>query len=702
MTTCWRVDDGVQSLVLAVLPGPLDLRMAEIVYWGAPLPREEDLEALAAAARSDLTGGSLDATIPAGICPSPGASFPGQPGLWIADAAGKPLAPALRFAHAERDGAALVLHHVDTMLGLRHAARIEPEEGSGVLRLSATLESDTPMRLAWLSAPVLPGPQCGTEIVDFHGTWLREFHRNRTPWSAGIRMREARTGRSGHEHFPAVLLPCRGATKTAGEVFALQLAWSGGHRMLAEELADGRRQVQIGKSFGAASAPATRFESGLALAAYSAEGEAGIARAHQRLLRDRLVPWPDPGRPRPVHYNCWEAIYFDQSADALIAIADRAAALGAERFVLDDGWFGGTAQGRDDDTTSLGDWQVDRRKWPGGLAPLIDHVTGLGMSFGLWVEPEMVNLDSDLYRANPDWLLGPAMQVPGRGQYLLDMARPEVRAHLLEAIGALLRAHPIDYLKWDHNRVLPHVDPAQTDGIYDLLDRLRAAHPGVEIESCASGGGRIDAGILSRTHRVWLSDSNDAIERLRMQHEAALFLPAAVTGSHVGPRASHSSGRILSIAFRGWVAAQRHMGFEMDPRELDAGEMDVLRRITDWYKANRDWMHRGRILPLDSADPALTAEQQIAADGGRFVLFAGTWASMAQSLPRPLRLAGLDPYAFYRLRLVNPEDLPPQSRGPLALKDGPVTLSGRALMSQGLRLPWAWPGTMWTVEGVRL
>ena len=220
--------------------------------------------------------------------------------------------------------------------------------------------------------------------------------------------------------------------------------------------------------------------------------------------------------------------------------------MGAERFVLDDGWFGR----RDDDTTSLGDWTVDRAQMARGLHPLIAHVHALGMTFGLWFEPEMVNPDSDLLRAHPDWLLGPADQVTGRNQMVLNLALPEVQDNLFRQVSAILTEYPIDYVKWDHNRLLPVVDAAQTRGTYALLDRLRAAHPTVEIESCASGGGRIDAGILARTQRVWLSDSNDALERLRIQHDAALFLPAAVTGSHVGPRHCHTSGRVLPMAFR--------------------------------------------------------------------------------------------------------------------------------------------------------
>ncbi|MEQ8737495.1 MAG: alpha-galactosidase, partial [Hoeflea sp.] len=250
-----------------------------------------------------------------------------------------------------------------------------------------------------------------------------------------------------------------------------------------------------------------------------------------------------------------------------------------------------------------------------------------------------------------------------------------------------------------HNRVLPQPDAAQTRGTYQLIDRLREAYPLTEIESCASGGARIDFEILRRTHRVWLSDSNDAIERLAMQHNAAIFLPMAVTGSHVGPRVCHTSGRTIDIRFRAWVAAQRHMGFELDPRELTAAEASVLKDVTRWWKDNRDWMFNADILRLESADPAVIAEQQLARDGDRFVVFAGKQQSSQQIAPRPLRLTRLNRSAMYRIELRNRGDAPGLSRGDPLLKSAGMTVSGGYLMNHGLTLPWSFPETMWVIEG---
>lgn len=690
--TEWRLDAGTgqaaQTIALATTGG-----IPEVIWWGPALPAGEDLSQLALATRNDLTGGMLDALPALSLSPEAGRAFQGQAGLVLSTAEGAPLLPAFRFDRAETGPDILRLTSRADGLRLIHEFRAHL---TGTIGLRAVLEADRPVRLHWLAAPVLPAPQDG-DIIDIHGKWTREFHLNRTPWSPGIRLREARTGRSGHEHPPYVVFAGQGTTNAAGTARALHYAWSGGHRMVAEELPDGRRQVQFGHSWGAETQPATRFETAELLTFTSTAGLNGIAATFQRDLRDRVVHWPDPARPRPVHYNCWEAVYFDHNLADLAAIADRAAEMGAERFVLDDGWFGR----RDDDTSSLGDWAVDRRKWPDGLHPLIAHVHKLGMTFGLWFEPEMVNPDSDLMRAHPEWMLGPADQVSGRNQMVLDLSKPEVREYLFHSVSEILAEYAIDYIKWDHNRLLPVVDAAQTRGIYELLGALRKAHPQVEIESCASGGGRIDAGILAHTHRVWLSDSNDALERLRMQHDAALFLPACVTGSHVGPRKSHTSGRVLSMSFRAWVAAQRHFGFEMDLRELTDEEADTLRSVTAWWKANRNWMMAGTIHRLDSDDPAIIAEMQIAPRGDRFVLFAGQAETSVQMLPRPLRLTGLEPDATYRVRLVNAKDAPRQSRGPNALKSGELTLSGQALMQRGLLLPVAWPATIWVVEAAR-
>ncbi len=696
----WRIDDtnsdgaARQTMVLAAKGD----RLPQVVYWGPPLPGEADLEGLFRAHAIDVTGGMLDENPDLSLCPEAVRTFPGQPGLILRDEGGQPLLPKFCYADAGQDNGTLRLTYWDATNRLTLVFTFTPDPETRVIACMTRLEAEAPVHLHWLAAPVLPGPQQSDEMIDVSGRWCGEFQLNRTAWSPGMRYRENRTGRTGHEHFPGLIVPCTGCTNTGGEAYGFHYGWSGGHKMIAEELPDGRRQIQWGHAARMETEAATAFETATLFVTYSQSGLNGCAVAFQRHLRDRVVTWPRPDRPRPVHYNCWEAVYFDHQLPVLKDIASRAASLGAERFVLDDGWFGQ----RDDDTRSLSDWTVDARKYPDGLGPLIAHVHGEGMSFGIWFEPEMINEDSDIHRAHPDWALGGEDQTLGRQQKALNMALPEVRDFLYDRMSAILSAHEIDYIKWDHNRVLPMPDANQTRGSYALLDRLRADFPRVEIESCASGGGRIDFGILKRTQRVWLSDSNDALERLRIQHDAALFLPLAVTGSHVGPRRCHTSGRVLDISFRAWVAAQRHMGFEMDPRELDDREAAVLREVTRWWKANRDWMEGADILRLDSPDPAVMAEQQMTRDGGRFVVFAGKATTSAQIAPRPLRLTALDPAATYRVELANRGTAPALSRGTPALKDGPIEVSGAWLMSHGAVLPWNYPETMWVLEGVRL
>jgi len=691
MIQTWRLDDSRQTLVL----GAHRDRLAEVIYWGPNLPDNEDLQTLYLANQLDVTGGMLDANPELSICPEATRSFPGQPGLVLRQVDGTPLLPKFCFDRAEQAEGTLSLIYRDAQSALTYTADFSINPRSHVIQAQATLEAEHPLHLHWLAAPVFAGPQLSDEMIDFAGRWCDEFQMNRTPWSAGIRYRENRTGRTGHEHFPGLIVPCRGATNATGHTYAFHYGWSGGHRMVAEELPDGRRQIQFGHASRLEQAPQTRFTTAPLYAMFSDDGINGCAVAFQRHVRDEVVTWPHPDRPRPVHYNCWEAVYFDHNLPKLKDIANRAADLGAERFVLDDGWFGQ----RDDDTSSLSDWEVDPRKYPDGLGPLISHVQSLGMSFGIWFEPEMINENSTIHRAHPNWALGAEDQILGRQQKALNMALPEVRAFLYQRISAILSAHAIDYVKWDHNRVLPMPDGAQTRGSYALLDQVRADFPHVEIESCASGGGRIDFGILSRTQRVWLSDSNDALERLKIQHNAVTFLPMVVTGSHVGPRICHTSGRVLDIRFRAWVAAQRHMGFEMDPRELTDDEATVLRDVTTWWKANRDWMARADILRLDSADPAVIAEQHLAEGGGQFVVFSGKADTSRQIAPRPLRLTRLSPEARYQIEVINRADAPGLSRGSPSLKSAPIEVSGTYLMNHGLTLPWSFPQTMWVIEG---
>ena len=692
----WRLDTPRQTLVLAHRAGTLP----EIVYWGAALPEAEDLATLAAAHIPGVPGGGLDRVAPITVCPC-GDDFLGAPGLKID--AGSPRA----WHRVDRGAPKAAPTHLSEVFraeaaALEYTLSITADPETDVFRLQAALcNTGTETRaLSWFAAPVVPLPGAET-LLTFSGRWCGEFQKTERAFGPDILVTEAWEGRTGHAAQPGAFALGPQAGENAGAAWGFHLGWSGGHRMVAEMLPCGRRQLQ----FGAGGLPATlppgqAVETPPLYASFSDRGLNGASQAFHAHLRTRILTLAEPERPRPVHYNCWEAVYFDHDVAVLNDLADRARALGVERFVLDDGWF----RGRNDDTAGLGDWQVDAAKWPAGLWPLVERVTELGMSFGLWVEPEMVNAESALFKAHPDWILGPADQTLGRTQYVLDLTRPGVADHLFSGIDALLRTYPIDYLKWDHNRPLPRGSAGQAAALYTLLARVRAAHPGVEIETCASGGGRIDFGILEWTQRVWLSDSNDALARLSIQHGASYFLPPEITGSHVGPRVCHTSGRSFALAFRAAVAGMRAMGLEMDLRALDPGEMDSLARAIADFKARRSLLHGGRLFRLEPEDPAQMGEIHLAPDGGRFLLFVAQTPPSAQALARPLRLAGLSPAARYTLRLENPDAAArPLNRmaadGFAAGQD--VTLSGQALMGAGVQLPNAFPETVWVVTGTR-
>ena len=704
---CWRLDTPGQTLAFASWEG----RLPGVVYWGAPLPASEDLEALARSQIRPLGKGTLDQVAELSICPEEGRAFPGQPGLRLRDGRGRPLVTQFRLEAAEAGEGKLRFRALDRRSGLCYLAQFEAAPEDDVLRAWARIEGQGELDLDWLAAPVLPLPQDAPDFIDYVGRWSRELGEERVAFARGVHLRESRRGRPGHDHFPGIVVPRPGTTATEGAAYGTHFGWSGGHRMIVEELPDGRRLLQFGLSCRRDAQDAEGqggFESGVIHFSHAKGGLSGLAQAFQSHVRRRIVGFPEAAGPRPVHFNCWEAVYFDHDLEVLKDLAVRAAALGAERFVLDDGWFGR----RDDATSGLGDWQADPRKYPEGLDPLIDHVEGLGMSFGLWVEPEMVSLDSDLARAHPDWILAPEgyAQVSGRGQQVLDLANPAVAEHLFARLDALLSAHRIGYLKWDHNRDVTLALDAEgrdltdrlTRALYRLIDRLRARHPRVEIESCASGGARLDYGMLARCARAWLSDSNDARERWRMQLAAMTFLPPEVVGSHVGPRRCHTSGRILPMAFRAAVALTGHMGLELDLRELTEEEEATLRRAIAFYKESRAFLHRAREYRLAPDDPEASARMSVDGEGERFLLFAATLAVSRAEATAPLRLAGLDPERRYRVRLRNPE-VPETAAtrhfpSPLLTASG-LCLSGAALMQSGLVLPLAFPDTLWILEG---
>lgn len=574
---------------------------------------------------------------------------------------------------------------------------------SGVLSISSALtnRADTAYQLDRMMAASFLMPAGEAQLTHFTGMWGREFQLRETALGSGLWMQESRRGRTSHDRFPFLFLTA------AGEAMGFHLGWSGNHQIAIDTLDDGRRLVHLGELFEPGEMtldPGATYESPVAYAGLDSA-------SFHAFLRCDLLDWPGGSmRPRPVTLNTWEGNYFDHQPRSLMAQADAAKALGIERFVLDDGWFGR----RDDDTTSLGDWFIDRRKYPDGLKPLVDHVTGLGMEFGIWFEPEMVNPVSDLYRAHPDWVL----QVKGRplltsrNQLVLDLTRPDVSDYLFVSMAEILSTLSVSYIKWDMNRDLTHAGgadgkaqtAAQTRAVLRLMERLRSAFPDVEIESCASGGGRIDFGVLRHTHRVWTSDCTDAFERLDIQRGASLFLPPEILGAHIAASPNHQTHRRLSLSFRALVALAYHLGVELNPLELSEEEQAELSSWIALHKRLRPLLHAPdaafRLPPLDGR------HVWGASDATRILVFVAQGAQMVSEQPPPLALPlQCDDDQLWRISAIHPAspDFIRLSDGQKKLLAGEVSFTRAALVRTGLPLPMLRPesGVLLEIEPVK-
>ncbi len=589
---------------------------------------------------------SLDFDQPLSLFPGLGVGWFGESAL-LAHRGGKDWTFQATACAVEEDGQKAVIRLSDEVAQISVAITLQLDPESDVLSLSTTLsnEGDGILEVQWLAAGVIPLPADAHEVRSFSGRHNDEFVPITDPLTRSTWRRENRRGLTSHSAFPGALVEAKGA------VYGAQLAWSGNHAQSIEWLGDGRFQWQMGEWLAPGEvrlAPGESMATPEILATCGADTNA-VAQNFHAAIRQR-VDWPGGAmKPRPVHLNTWEGFYFDHDEAALVELADAAAAVGIERFVLDDGWF----QGRNDDTSSLGDWRTDSAKYPNGLKPLAEHVTSLGMEFGLWVEPEMVNPDSELYRTHPDWALATPgrLTVTARNQLVLDMARPEVGDYLFEKIAALLGELPIGYLKWDHNRDLTTAGATaryrqQVHAAYALMARLRAAFPHVEIEACAGGGGRIDAGVIRHTHRFWTSDNIDAVSRVSIQRGFLHFMPPELMGAHVGASPAHATGRKQSMDFRAGVALPGHFGVELDVRKLDDKDRDRLKHWISTYKANRDRLHSGKVWQGEAGDGLLWQ-----AHGGadNLLLFLYRVEPQSWQHASSARLPMLDPARRYRV-----------------------------------------------------
>ena len=697
-----RFDAADATLIFACAKGA----PVSILYWGGALHADTDCAELEGLFARQGMHGVADVSLPLSLAMEPGLGHPMFQGF-AAHRAGKDWGSRFEVGKVElrEGGAKIICRDESTRLGLEY--EIDFDARTGVLRIRSTLTNygATPLDVSDMMTACLPVPDGMTDIIGFTGRWTQEFTQERVARNAATYLRENRSGRTSHFSYPAILLAATDTNESTGDVYGFHLAFSGNHCIRVDSLTDGRGLVSIGALLFPGEvrlAPGETYASPEIVAAYSGQGLSKLSRKFHDHVRTKLLSPEMRAKPRPVHYNTWEAVYFDHDVEKLKELATRAADIGVERFVLDDGWFGG----RRHDRAGLGDWTVSRDVYPDGLGPLVDHVTGLGMEFGLWFEPEMVNPDSDLYRAHPDWVLGleGVEQIPFRSQLALDISRPEVADYLFHAIDAILRDHDISYIKWDMNRDLSHPGDssgvprafAQVGALYALLDRVRHAHPYVEIESCSSGGARADMGVLAHGDRVWTSDSNDALDRQVIQRGASFFLPLEVLGCHVGPAKCHVTGRRLSMEMRAATALMGHMGLELNLLTERTADLDVLKNAIDLHKKHRALLHNGDVFRLDSA-PQLIASGVIARDKSEAIYSVAYVASDAKVLPGRFQFTGLDPQRSYRLQLIWPSDWQ-AIKGPSAIEtldlngEGAI-FSGAALVHGGLQLPHAFPET---------
>lgn len=491
-------------------------------------------------------------------------------------------------------------------------------------------------------------------MTTFGGGWSSEFRRTDREVSGGRLMNESRTGSSSNRANPGFLLSRKGTGETHGRAWGFNLVYSGNHQSSAERAADGLVRVQCGMSperFSWPLAAGETLETPEAVLSYSGEGFGALSRNLHRFVNARVVRGPWAGRERPVLVNTWEGFGFSFTREKLLSMVRRGARLGAELFVLDDGWFGR----RDNDRAGLGDYWVNPKKLPGGLERLAGDVRDEGLSFGLWFEPEAVNEDSDLYRAHPDWAVTDPGREPvrGRSELLLDLTRPEVRDYLVESVGGTVDRCGASYVKWDMNRHLAGRDGAFAHryilGLYDVLRRVFGPRPDVLLESCSSGGNRFDLGMLCFSPQIWLSDDTDPIERLDIQKGASYLYPPSAWGAHVSAAPCAQTLRVTPLATRFNAACFGCLGYELDLSELSPAEEREVRGQIAFYKANRRLFQYGDFFRFDGGDASREAFCSVSADGREAV--TGLFRRLVHAAPgfEKLPCAGLAPDGRYRV-----------------------------------------------------
>lgn len=661
------------------------------VYWGTRLP---DRAPLAAPELSGLSGFDVAANVVPQEYAGQGGGLYAEPALKVTYPDGnRDLVLYYRSHEIDGDTIRVTLSDLDRPLFVTLTYTIDRD--TGVIARSAVVENrgDGDVRVDQAAGAGLTLPVAYDYRLHYStGRWAAEWTLRERALEAGATVLESRRGSTGSQNNPWFMVTRSDTNEAHGPAWIGALAWSGSWRLTFDQDVTGRIRIVGGYNpfdFAYRLRPGAKLETPTMFIGYSDAGKGGASRVFHRFEREHVLPHRDGKLPlRKVLYNSWEATEFAVTEAGQIALAERAAMLGVERFVMDDGWFGG----RNNDKAGLGDWTVNRTKFPNGITPLIDKVKSLGMDFGLWVEPEMINIDSDLFRAHPDWVMQfkGRPKTEGRNQLVLNLARTDVRDHVLATLDDLLKQNDIAFLKWDYNRNWsepgwPDADVADQQTIYVayvrnlywIIDELRKRHPHVEIESCSGGGGRIDLGIMARTDQVWPSDNTDPLDRLQIQDGFTQAYAPGTMMAWVTDSPHWVNNRQTTLAFRFLSAMQGGLGIGTNLNKWADIDYQIARAYIASYKRIRETVQQGDLYRLNrasDADPRWT-NLYVAADKSQAALFSLVANTHKLDVMPAIALAGLEPDASYRIESMDGQTLPATV---------PLVASGAYWMHHGL------------------
>ena len=690
----WFLNAGASTYVVGIN----DAMMPQTLYWGPTLPADHTMPA----ARMARERASFDAPIMGTMLeyPAAGEGLFTEPALKV-DSPNGDRTLVLVYDHATVENGRLEIVVRDKVQPIRVHLFYQPYT-EGILARWSTIENTGKQTFVIEQAASatwnLPA-QTDYNLSSLTGQWANEWQLHTAMLEPGSQVLESRRGSTGHQANPWFAIGRNGrTTEASGPVWFGELGWSGSWRMNVERTSQNLVRITAGYNpydFAWKLEAGTSLETPHFYAGYTALGQGEASRILHRFQLAEILPTRPNPKPRPIIYNSWEATEFAVDEPGQTVLADKAAAIGVERFVMDDGWFGQ----RLTDNAGLGDWYVNPQKFPHGLKPLIDHVHSVGMDFGLWVEPEMVNANSDLYRKHPDWVMNfpDRQRTEARQQLVLNLARPEVKDYILGFLDKLVSENDIAFLKWDYNRnwsepgwpEAPGNKPGHVDidaqkeiyiryiqNLYAILDELRIRHPKLEIESCSGGGGRVDTGILRYTDEVWPSDNTDALDRLSIQDGFTHAYAPETMAAWVTDVPNFLDHRNISLQFRFLVAMQGALGIGSNLTKFSPEDLALSTRLTAFYKTVRATVQHGALYRIQSPETSEPSQvEYVAEDGSQAVLFSYLH-SQRYGMPQPaVRLEGLDPKAMYNIRALDAEKY-----------TGETKMSGALLMGGGVIL----------------